>query len=104
MNPLTGLAAVLPPGAAVEHIAIYRDGDSSISDGAVMQLGTADSTTRFMALGDSITTDQLNRSHCISRAVLDDFGEADEAELRIELSSELSLGAVMFEITYFIYS
>jgi hypothetical protein len=103
-NPLTGNNAVLPEGACVERIAIYRDGDSAVTGSCTIQLGVVGATAKYMATLDLNTTTQLNNGHTISRTIMNDTGLAADTELRITLSGTLTTGAIAFEISYFTYA
>jgi len=104
LNPMTGLAAVIPEGAAVKKINIYRDGDATVTTGCTIQLGTVGSSSKYISAGEGISTTALNAGHLVHKYILTDVGLAAEEELRLVLSSGLTTGSIIFEITYSYYA
>jgi hypothetical protein len=99
-DPMTGNAAFLPMGASVSSVVLYRDGNSTVTSGASIQLGIVGNNSRYVNLVDGITSTQLNNGETVTKMMNVETGLTAESELRIYLTNALNTGSISFKITY----
>ena len=100
LDPMTGVAAFIPAGAAVNAVRVFRDGDYAVTTGCTMQLGVVGSPAKYIEIGDGITTTQLNSGSVVYKGLNLDVGLNAAAELRIVLNNPLAEGEISFNIAY----
>ena len=104
LNPMEGVYATIPEGAVIKKIDIYRDGDAIVTGGCTMQLGVVGNLSKYIVVGEGLSTTDLNNGHLIHKYVPSDKGLAANTELRLTLNNALTTGTLVFEITYATYA